>query len=71
MLRAAAAKFKLQQPGRDAETESTEGLQHHTPPSQGGWQPACVCIELMIRDMMFSKRIVCELDRLLKAGKLD
>lgn len=36
MLRATAAEFELQQPGRNSETESTEGLQHHTSASQGG-----------------------------------
>lgn len=40
MLRATEAKFKLQQPGRDAEAKSTEGLQYDTYTSQG----VSVCI---------------------------
>ena len=44
VLWASTTEFELQQPGRDAETESTEGLQHHTPPSQGEWEEACICV---------------------------
>lgn len=73
LLRAAAAEFELQQSGRDAETESIEGLQHHTPTSQGGWEPACVCIVQMVRAMMFSyiKKILYKLNCVNTAGKLD
>lgn len=50
MLRAAAAEYELQQPGRDAETEPAEGLQHHPPASQGGCEAACDVTVLIMRD---------------------
>lgn len=74
LLRATAAEFKLQQPGRDAETEPTEGLQYHTPTPQGRWESSFVCIARMMRALTLSyikNSVLNEVDCVQTAGKFD